>query len=78
MKVTRISFLILSLILSAVVAQGHGQGSTQTTREPTAAAEKQTKEAFYCGVTTKAGTPCKHRVKARGAHGWQHQGGAKK
>jgi hypothetical protein len=31
---------------------------------------------FYCGATTKAGTPCKHRVKVKGAHCYQH-GGAK-
>lgn len=119
MKITRISLLILSLVLSAVVSQGHGQGATQTTRDPALYVSRHAghfdafdpargitlsgfetlarleayakengfqlvetkppvKEAFYCGAMTKAGTPCKHRVKVKGAHCWQHQGAAKK
>lgn len=28
---------------------------------------------FYCGAPTKAGTPCKHRVKHAGERCWQHK-----
>lgn len=31
-------------------------------------------EAFYCGAVTKKGTPCKHRVKAKGLRCKQHGG----
>lgn len=39
----------------------------------TAAAKKSSEEpAYFCGVTTKKGTPCSRRVKIKGKPCWQH------
>lgn len=39
----------------------------------TAAAKKSSQEpVYFCGVTTKKGTPCSRRVKTKGKPCWQH------
>lgn len=79
------AFLLLLPIL-ALGCSAKAQQATETTQQQaglvpcdtdTDCLEKngdvETKEAFYCGALTKAGKPCKHRVKHKGDRCWQHK-----
>ncbi len=52
---------------------GNSAPSARTNNGQTEAIRKTSEEpAYFCGVTTKKGTPCSRRVKIKGKPCWQH------
>jgi hypothetical protein len=41
--------------------------------QPSRAKKSSDKPAYYCGATTKKGTPCSRRVRSSGIRCWQHE-----
>lgn len=72
----RVSALLAILIISCAMLAGcaaRGAQQSAALALPTPETSASRKPAYYCGAITKAGTPCKHRVKNQGDHCWQHQ-----
>ena len=47
-------------------------GGSKTSEQPTRAKKSSDKPAYFCGATTKKGTPCSRRVRTKGIRCWQH------
>jgi hypothetical protein len=46
----------------------------ETKKQPARTPVSSDRPAYFCGATTKKGTPCSRRVKAKGLRCWQHDG----
>ena len=44
----------------------------KTSEQPVRAKKSSDKTAYFCGATTKKGTPCSRRVRTKGIRCWQH------
>ncbi len=70
----RFWFGILTLCVVLLIAAFTVKAQQNPPAPPQGIATTTTKTAYYCGAKTKAGTPCKHRVKHQGERCWQHKG----
>ncbi|HMO81066.1 MAG TPA: hypothetical protein PKD24_09760 [Pyrinomonadaceae bacterium] len=45
----------------------------KVSEQPSASRASSEKVSYFCGVTTRKGTPCSRRVKSKGSRCWQHE-----
>ncbi len=59
---------------SEASAESPQQDVRKVSEQPAASRVSSEKVSYFCGATTRKGTPCSRRVKTKGVRCWQHEG----
>lgn len=60
--------------LSGSLTEPERSDVRKVSEQPLTQRTSSEKVSFFCGVTTRKGTPCSRKVKIKGARCWQHEG----